>query len=105
MNTSKKSNYPVMIDNDEIFETDKEKASLFNRTYLESSNIEDDGDEIPQETEVGGPEHEDLDKIIVTEKDVDDVLKCINVNKAYGPDNVSPRLIKEAGTSDLNEKI
>ena len=33
------------------------------------------------------------------EKDVDDIIKCIDTNKAYGPDNVSPRLIKEARPS------
>ena len=40
-----------------------------------------------------------LDNIHVLEKDVEDVIKGIDTNKAYGPDNISPRLIKEAGPS------
>jgi hypothetical protein len=35
----------------------------------------------------------------VSEEEVEACLKNINVNKAYGPDNVSPRLLKEAGRS------
>ena len=98
MNTSKKSNYPVMKDDENIYVTDKEKATAFNKTYLDSSNI-DGGEHEPNQGDHELPNHELLDKIIITETDVADMIKCINVNKAYGPDNVSPRLVKEAGSA------
>jgi hypothetical protein len=95
MGTSKKSSYPVMIKNGIFYSTDKEKADLFNETYLESSNLSGDHFDLPDEENT--PQHELLDEIIILEKDVDDIIKGINTNKAYGPDNISPRLIKEAG--------
>ena len=97
MGTSKKSQYPVMLKNGQIYASDKEKAEAFNETYLESSMTVNDEYEVPNENLFY--EHEPLDKIEILEKDVEDMLKCIDVNKAYGPDGVSPRLIKEAGTS------
>jgi hypothetical protein len=97
MGTSKKSNYPVMIRGNKICETDKEKADAFNDTYIESSNMAGDNFEIPEHVVPLVNDH--LDNIIVKEKDVEDILKCIDTNKAYGPDNISPRLLKEAGPS------
>ena len=38
-----------------------------------------------------------LDSLQVTESDVLDQLKCLETNKSYGPDGISPRLLKEAG--------
>ena len=40
-----------------------------------------------------------LDSITATAKDVKDLLSILNVNKAYGPDNISPKLLKEAAPS------
>jgi hypothetical protein len=95
MNNKKSSSFPVMEKDGTLYCTDKEKADLFNETYLESSNLAGDHFDLP------GPapqvDHDTLENIVITEKDVEDVLKSLNVNKAYGPDNVSPRLIKEAG--------
>jgi hypothetical protein len=97
MNSSKKSNYPTMIQDGVIYATDKEKADIFNSTYLESSNLAGDHFELPDDEHVLG--HEPLEEIIIQEKEVDDILQGIDVNKAYGPDNISPRLIKEARPS------
>ena len=95
MNTTKKSNYPTMIKDGLYYTTDSEKAELFNDTYLASSNMAGDHFDAPGEVEA--PEHEVLENIEIKEKDVEDILNCINTNKAYGPDNISPRLVKEAG--------
>jgi hypothetical protein len=97
MNSTKKSNYPTMIKDGVFFTTDSEKAKLFNDTYLESSNMAGDHFDIPEEDLT--PDYDLLSELEIKEKDVDDILKCINVNKAYGPDNISPRLIKEARPS------
>jgi hypothetical protein len=97
MGVNKKSNYPSMVKDGEIYSTDKEKAQIFNQTYLDSSNLEGRDYDVPQDETL--PEHEPLEEITILEKDVDDILKCIDTNKAYGPDNISPRLLKEARPS------
>jgi hypothetical protein len=97
MGTKKKTSFPVIIKDGVFCDTDKEKAEAFNKTYLDSSNLTGEFFDLPEgEEEIG---HEPLEFIRVTEKDVDDVIKGINTNKAYGPDNISPRLIKEARPS------
>ena len=98
MNTTKKSSYPILIKNGEMYETDREKANIFNETYLESSTLEANEYELPLE-EPNLPDHDLIDNVIVQEQDVEDILKGLDVNKAYGPDNLSPRLLKEAGGS------
>ena len=97
MGTSKKSSYPVIIKDGVQCLTDKEKAQAFNQTYLDSSNLT--GDNFELDDPIEDIDHEVLEHIEITEKDVEDVIKGINTNKAYGPDNISPRLIKEAGPS------
>ena len=97
MGSSKKSSYPVMVKDGVLYSSDTEKAQAFNDTYLESANTGGDQYDLPFDDTVPG--HGSLDNVQVTEKDVEDVLKGINTSKAYGPDNVSPRLVKEAGPS------
>ena len=38
-----------------------------------------------------------LTTILITEQDVIDQVDILDVSKAYGPDGISPRLIKEGG--------
>jgi hypothetical protein len=97
MGTKKTTAYPSIVKDGIIHSTDKEKAEAFNETYIQSSSITDD----PYEDDLieMSPDHELLEEIVVTEQDVKDILKTINTNKAYGPDNISPRLLKEAGPS------
>jgi hypothetical protein len=98
MGSNKKSTYPSLVSNGEILTTDQEKATAFNETFLNISKLNAppthilENDPPPLTDQV-------LENIQVTEKDVTDILSTINVKKAYGPDNVSPRLIKEAGLS------
>jgi hypothetical protein len=37
-----------------------------------------------------------LGHIVITENEVEDILKFLDISKASGPDAVSPRLLKEA---------
>ena len=97
MGTKKTTSYPAMIKDDIIYATDKEKAEAFNQTYLESATLDlDHNDLIVGDDPISSVT---LDSITVTEKDVGDILSTINTNKAYGPDGLSPRLLKEAGPS------
>jgi hypothetical protein len=98
MGNTKAASYPSLVKDGEIYDTDKGKAEAFNATYIESQDLPDDGARPP----LGDPplpDYELLTEITVTEQDVKDVLSTIDANKAYGPDGVSPKLIKEAGTS------
>ena len=38
-----------------------------------------------------------LSKVTATEQDVKDILKSLDVNKATGPDGISPKMLREAG--------
>ena len=40
-----------------------------------------------------------ISDINFTEHDVSDLLKCLDINKAHGPDLVSAKMLKEAGSS------
>ena len=46
----------------------------------------------------------DLNTIVVTDSDVEDVLKLLNTSKASGPDLISPRLLKE-GSDILSHQL
>jgi hypothetical protein len=96
MGNNKSSTYPSLVSRGDIFSTDEEKANLFNETFLEISTLNAQPPELPDMDLLTDQE---LENIIVKEQDVKDILSTINVNKAYGPDNLSPRLIKEAGVT------
>jgi hypothetical protein len=98
MGKNKSSTYPSLVSRGNVYTTDDEKANLFNESFLESStlgraptyNLEEDVETVTES---------ELENITVKDQDVADILSTINVNKAYGPDNLSPRLIKEAGNT------
>ena len=90
MGTTKKPTYPSMIKEGVIYSTDKEKAEVFNNTYMDSLELLLDENI---------PEHDLLQEIMIWKMDVDDISKCIDTNNAYQPDNISPRRIKEARPS------
>ena len=98
MGNTKGSSYPSLIKDDLVVDSDEGKAEAFNETYLESQNLPLDPHAAPLPN-LPPLDHTPLENIIVTEQDVKDILSTINPNKAYGPDGISPRLIKEAGTS------
>jgi hypothetical protein len=42
-----------------------------------------------------------LRQILITETEVEDILKILDTSKATGPDCINPRLLREAGQSIL----
>ena len=86
------TSYPPLIVNDNAITENKAKAEAFNNFFLSHSNINDSNAELPNP----GILREGLINIDITEEEVHDLIKCINVSKATGPDEVSPRLLKEA---------
>ena len=77
----------------EIIVDDKEKAQAFNNFFAEASEIDDSNHPLPA---VNFRAHNQLDHIEILESDVSDQLQILNVNKAYGPDKLPPRILKEA---------
>ena len=91
LKNSTDSEIPLLIENDTHFSTPAEKASLLNSYFCDQSNIDDSHASLPPFE----PPDTSLDNITITVTDVEDVLKLLQVNKACGPDLISPRLLKE----------
>jgi hypothetical protein len=68
---------------------------MFNDLFCDQSNINDDY-LIPPDLD--DPSYEKLRQIIITEADVDDILKTLDTSKATDPDMFNLRLLKEASS-------
>jgi hypothetical protein len=90
------SQIPALLVDGAVINDDKEKAEAFNNTYLESSNLNEAGKDTPPEP---AADCELLSEIEVTEEDVNKALLNLKPDKAFGPDGISPRLLKEARPS------
>ena len=88
-----KSNHdiPMLFMNNECAETDIQKANMLNNYFASQATLDDDNRPLPHFT----PVQHHLASISITIQDVKDVLRNLNVNKASGPDLISPRLLKE----------
>ena len=72
-------------------ETDLQKTNMLNEYFASQQRINDRNKQLPHLP----PAQHILDTITVTEQDVIDVLSNLNVTKSSGPDQISPRLLKE----------
>ena len=64
MGLSKASEYLAMVKDEIIYTTDKDKAEIFNETYLESANVTEDQYDTPLVDSL--PNYEPLSEITVT---------------------------------------
>lgn len=88
------SSYPPLKVGDTTIHDDKEKAESFNSFFLEQTNLDDVNTAVPSnDTQVLNT----LSNIAITNEDISDLIKCIDVNKATGPDQVSQAMLKMAG--------
>ena len=62
--------------------------------FASSSNVDDSNVPEPDST---CRKDQLLDKIIIQQKDVADLLKTLDISKATGPDQVSQVMLKKAG--------
>jgi hypothetical protein len=85
---------PLEVD-DIIISDDKEKAESFNEFFLSVTSLDDSNTRLPVDQPIVTGIF--LDSLHVTESDVLDQLKILDINKSYGPDGISPKLIKEGG--------
>ena len=66
---------------------DAKKSEIFNDFFFDQSNIRDDYLNPP---DLDDPLYGKLRKIIITETDVDDIIKTVDTSKATGPDMINP---------------
>ena len=87
--------FPAMIDGGVVINDNEAKAELFNKLFLEQSQIDETGKSPPGDI----PDYSYLSSIIdhipVTLDDVKDQLSTLDTSKAYGPDGIGPKLLKE----------
>ncbi|CAC5394435.1 unnamed protein product [Mytilus coruscus] len=83
---------PLQIDDDLICD-DTKKAKIFNDYFCGQSNLDDSNTHLP---DIPDTRTEGLGDMIISENEVVDILKILDVSKASGPDRISPRLLKEA---------
>ena len=84
---------PSINDGSETATSDVDKANASNSFFLKAAQVDDSNVQLPLEDI---PAH-CLDTITITETEVSDHLDALNINKAYGPDDISPRFLKEGG--------
>lgn len=83
---------PIQV-GDDIISDLKQKAGVFNDYFCSQSDLNDSDKplpNIPNRRTIG------LSNIVITEKEVEDILKILDTTKATGPDLLNPRLLKEA---------
>ena len=75
---------------DKIITEVKEKVKLFNDFFLIQCKPIANASTIPVFTPFT---HSSLESITISQKQILDIVKNLNVNKAHGPDNISGRMI------------
>jgi hypothetical protein len=66
---------------------------LFNKFFCEQSTLDDSDHTPPELTEL---QTDGLRPILITETEVEDILKILDIGKATGPDCINPRILREA---------
>ena len=84
---------PPLLHNDEVITSDADKANIFNSYFTSISCIDESALLIPDNIPVCDSS---LHEVIISEQDVTDVIKCLKLDKACGPDHISHKLLKES---------
>ena len=88
------SQFPPLKVNDNVICDEKDKAEAFNTFFLAHSTIDDSHAPVPDDaTKVD----QLLPSFQISQKDVSDLIKALDVNKATGPDQISQKMLKEGG--------
>ena len=93
---NKEPDLPPIKDGTPIHYSNDEKAEAFNNFFLNNAFLNCNNATLPRSVPL---RTERITNIVATEQDVLDIIKSINVNKATGPDGVSPTMLREAGLS------
>ena len=91
LNLKPSSTIPTLVTNNNYAETDFHKANMLNEYFASQTVVNDSNKQLPPLA----PAQHILNSISVTEQDVNDVLINLDATKASGPDQISPRLLRE----------
>ncbi len=86
------SEQPLLINNKCVDDL-KEKANAFNKFFVDQGKLEISDNDLRNLSKPIAPAFS-LEKIELTVKDIEDILKSIDTSKATGPDGVSPKMLK-----------
>ena len=89
------SEFPPIDDGIKTNFTNIDKANAFNNFFLNNASLDCKNASLPDN--VSTTTRPTLSKVTATEQDVTDILKSLDVNKATGPDGISPKMLREAG--------
>ena len=84
-----------MISNGELITGNTDKAELLNKIFLENSTVDDTGRQLPNLRDVDATALSVFDKLVITPTDVADQFSNLNISKAYGPDGLRPKMLKQ----------
>ncbi len=84
---------PPITSQNQIITDDAEKADVVNNIFVSVSALDDTNVDLP--TFVRIVNEGNLSNIVITVDDVKDQIQCLDLNKAYGVDNVSPVFLRE----------
>ncbi|MCG7868088.1 MAG: reverse transcriptase family protein [Candidatus Thiodiazotropha taylori] len=89
---SDKHSIPYLETDNILAETNTEIAEVLNNYFTEQSTVDDSNATLPNHVI---PSYPTLESIHISDQDVKDSISLLKVNKAPGPDLISPKLIKE----------
>ena len=86
------SSVPTLVDGANLISDAKEKSEVFNEYFCSQSKIDDDSASLPREITYFQNDVS-LSDVRTTESEVLDLLKCVDIGKAYGPDGIGNRIL------------
>ena len=86
---------PTLYHNNKYAETELQKANMLNDYFSSQAVVNDDNNTLPPPKPIL---HDRLEILEITPESVKDVLDGLDVDKACGPDLMSPRLLKEGSS-------
>ena len=95
-NNNNSTKFPIET-NDNIITDSQEKAEIFNNLFLVASHLDDTNANLPDIHRIYDNGN-NLNEIEPTINDVKGQIDCLDCSKSYGPDGVSPVLIKKVET-------
>ena len=88
---------PPIGDGEKVNFSNNDEAEAFNNFFLKSASLDSSNALLPNF--MSSVNSFKLSKITANHQDVIDVLKSIDINKAKGPDEISPKMFREAGAA------
>ena len=93
LNRNKVDTIPSLLDGNDHVTDNLSKAEIFNSFFLRQCTLDSSTATLPEHTIYP---HNIIRSISVSDEEVLDILRSLDVSKATGPDGISARLLKKA---------